>query len=161
MIYKATSNLFLSGSSSPGMVWLPEHVRHWTLTLLQPGPELFKEHIMSFVQTTWCCKKLRAEVRVRVAVSILAKASFQKGFVSHCMAFLAVFCSQCLSAKWEKQNTTSGTATSMGRATTPLGMGQKPWRCYCSYRERPMTQTRETGLWAAKDTGSPSTSKIN
>lgn len=40
---------------------------------------------------------MRVRVRARVAISLLAKSSFQKAFVSHCMEFLAVFHSQCLS----------------------------------------------------------------
>lgn len=73
---------------------------------------------MSFVQPHDAVKRLRAEVRVRVAVSILAKAGFQKAFVSHYMEFLAVFHLQCLSAgtrleaEQEKQSATSGTDTS-------------------------------------------------
>lgn len=67
--------------------------------LLQPAKSvLCKEHIVSFVQSCDAAKSLGAKVRVRVAVSILAKANFQKAFVSHCMEFLAVFHSQCLSA---------------------------------------------------------------
>lgn len=95
---------------------------------------------------------------MRVAVSILAKASFQKAFVSHCMEFLAVFHSQCLSAgtrleaKQKKQSTTSGTADKAGSsALTLIGMGQKPRRCYCSYRERLMTQIPEMGLGMVTD----------
>lgn len=124
-----------------------------------------------FCATIWCCKKLGARVRVRVAVSILAKASFQKAFVPPCMQFLAVFHSQCLSAgtrlkaEQEKEYNFRYCNKALGNARTSTGMGQKPWRCSRSYTERLMTQAPETGLWDAKEIGSPlafpSTSKTN
>lgn len=90
-------------------------------------------------------------MRVRVAVSILAKASFQKAFVSHCMEFLAVFHSQCLSAgtrpgaEQEEQGTTSGTAEKAGGSAVcnPHRDGAETRRCYCSHGERLATQIPE------------------
>lgn len=124
--------MFLSGSSRPGMVWLPEHVRHSSLTLLQPGPELFKEHIMSLCNHM-TLEKAQGRGEGEGSCFYFGKSKLPKAFVSHCMEFLAVFHSQCLSsgtrleAEQEKQSTTSGTAPCHWAVLWPRqGRGRNP-----------------------------------
>ena len=167
--------MLFSGSSSTGMVYLPEHVRCWSLTWPQPVKSCSRQRTHCVIcAIMWCCKKLGAKVRVRVAVSILAKASFQKAFVSHCMEFLAVFHSQCLSAgtrpgaKQEepsKRNRVQHLVLLRRQGAvlyvTLTGMGQKPedatvhtergWR----HKYPRSSFVPEIELWVAKGTGQP------